>query len=255
MKKLLISLLLAGFAASPLASWAAVEPQQEQLLRDALAKARPGMKIREIRSSAIPGIFEVDIGSNDTVYMPGDGKYLISGTMYRIEQNRFVNIADERMQPLRAQKLAAVNRKDMIIFSPKGTPKSHVSVFTDIDCGFCRKLHQEIPALNAMGIEVRYLAFPRAGVPSPSADKLATAWCAPNPQDTLTQLKNGVAVATKTCEKNPIADQYKLGMELGVNGTPALFKPNGELLPGYMPANELAEALGVTPAPATGNSQ
>ena len=255
MKKFFAQLLMTGAMACSLLAHAdnAVDPQQAQALRAAINKARPGIKVGEIRPSAIAGLFEVDLGGKDTIYMPADGKHIISGTMYRIEPNRFVNIEDERMKPIRAQKLAAVNKSDMIVFSPKGTPKAHVDVFTDIDCGFCRKLHKEIPELNAMGIEVRYLAFPRAGVPSPSADKLATAWCSENPRDTLTKLKNSQAVATKTCEKNPVAAQYKLGLELGVNGTPALFKPDGEMLPGYMPAAELAAALGVktdAPAPA-----
>jgi thiol:disulfide interchange protein DsbC len=149
------------------------------------------------------------------------------------------------MQPMRAQKLAAVKKEDMIIYSPKGPVKSYVTVFTDIDCGFCRKLHKEIPELNAMGIEVRYLAYPRASVPSPSADKLITAWCAKNKTEVMDQLKNGTAVPIATCTNNPVAAQFKLGNELGVNGTPALFTPNGEMLPGYMPAAELATALGI----------
>lgn len=230
---------------------APVDPKQAEILRASVQKARPGLSIGEIRASAIPGLFEVDLGGKDTVYMSANGKYIVSGTMYRVEPNRFVNIADERMQPMRAQKLAAVKKSDMIIFSPPGKPKSYVNVFTDIDCGFCRKLHKEIPELNAMGIEVRYLAYPRAGVPSPSADKLITAWCSKNPKDALTQMKSGVAVATETCPDNPVAAEYKLGNELGVNGTPALFTPDGEMLPGYMPAAELAAALGVqAPEPA-----
>jgi thiol:disulfide interchange protein DsbC len=223
-----------------------VDPKQADVLRTAVQKARPGLSIGEIRTSAIPGLFEVDLGGKDTIYMSADGKYIVSGTMYRVEPNRFVNIADERMQPMRAQKLAAVKKTDMIIYSPTGPVKAYVDVFTDIDCGFCRKLHKEVPELNAMGIEVRYLAYPRAGVPSPQADKLITAWCAKNKAEVLTELKNGVAVPTATCTDNPVAAQYKLGNELGVNGTPALFTPSGEMLPGYMPAAELAAALGVS---------
>ncbi len=253
MKKLIAALLSASaLLASIYAQAAPVDPQQAATLRTALQKARPGLSVGEIRASNVAGLFEVELGGKDTVYMSADGQYLISGTMYRVEQNRFVNIADERLQPLRAQKLAAVKKEEMIIFSPAGKAKSYVTVFTDVDCGFCRKLHKEIPELNAMGIEVRYLAFPRAGVPSPSADKLSTAWCADDPRDVLTKLKNNVAVPTKTCANSPVAAQYKLGNELGVNGTPALFKPNGELLPGYMPARELAAALGVAPESAPG---
>ncbi len=258
MKKTLTSLFAAtaltvAFLANA-AGTAPVDPKQADILRAAVQKARPGLSIGEIRASAISGLFEVDLGGKDTVYMSADGKYIVSGTMYRVEPNRFVNIADERMHPMRAQKLAAVKKDEMVIYSPSGKPKSYVTVFTDIDCGFCRKLHKEIPELNAMGIEVRYLAYPRAGVPSPSADKLITVWCSKNPADTMTQMKSGVAVATQVCAKNPIASQYALGNELGVNGTPALFTPDGEMLPGYMPAAELAAALGVSTTPSAGQN-
>ncbi|MEZ5435262.1 MAG: thioredoxin fold domain-containing protein [Pseudomonadales bacterium] len=245
MKKLLATLMTSAVLTSLAYAGAPVSPEQANTLKTAVQKARPGMSIGEIRSSTVPGLFEVDLGGKDTVYMSADGKYLITGTMYRVENKKFVNIADERMQPMRVQKLAAVKKEDMVIFSPQGKPKSYVTVFTDIDCGFCRKLHQEVPQLNAMGIEVRYLAYPRSGVPSPSSEKLTTVWCAKDRQDALTKMKNGSTLPTQTCASNAIATQYQLGNELGISGTPALFTPNGELLPGYMPAKELAATLGV----------
>lgn len=253
MKKLLACLFASTFLASFAHANTPVSPEQANVLKDAVQKARPGLSIGEIRSSTVPGLFEVDLGGKDTVYMSADGKYLITGTMYRVDDKRFVNIADERMQPMRVQKLAAIKREDMVIFSPQGKPKSYVTVFTDVDCGFCRKLHKEVPQLNAMGIEVRYLAYPRTGVPSPSADKLVTVWCSKNRQEALTQMKNGATLPAQTCPHNPIAAEYQLGNELGISGTPALFTPNGELLPGYMPANELAATLGVTPNAAQKN--
>ena len=244
------AMICGGQALAQAASQAAVAPQQADILRTALQKARPGMHIGEIRPSSIAGMFEVDIGNGDTVYMTADGTHLISGTAYRIEQGKFVNIADERLKPERAAKLAAVRKEDMVVFSPEGKPKAYIDVFTDIDCGFCRKLHKEVPELNAMGIEVRYMAFPRAGYPSPSADKLATVWCSADRKTTLTQMKSGANLPVKTCPKNPVEAQYKLGQSLGVNGTPAIFTPDGTLLPGYMPAAELAATLGVQPAAA-----
>lgn len=247
---LVATLLLTGVTVRAQAQQA-VTPQQADTLRAALQKGRPGLAVGDIRMSPIAGLYEVKIGQGDTVYMPADGSHLISGTAYRIEPGRFVNTADERMKPERAAKLAAVKLDDMVVFSPTGTPKAHIFVFTDIDCGFCRKLHKEVPELNAMGIEVRYLAFPRAGVPSPSAEKLATAWCADDKKSALTQLKNGSSLPPKNCPKNPIDAQYKLGMALGVNGTPAIFTPDGTLLPGYMPANELAATLGIHPEKTT----
>lgn len=225
----------------------AVTPEQADRLRAALQKGRPGLTVGDIRLSPIAGLYEVRIGQGDIVYMPADGSHLISGTAYRIEPGKFVNVADERMKPERATKLAAVKQEDMVVFSPAGKPKTHIFVFTDIDCGFCRKLHKEVPELNAMGIEVRYLAFPRAGSPSPSAEKLATVWCAADTKSAMTQMKSGASMPIKTCSKNPIDAQYKLGMALGVNGTPAIFTPDGTMLPGYMPAAELASTLGIHP--------
>lgn len=253
MKKLLAFLFTYTILASLVYAGAPVSPEQANVLKAAVQKARPGLAIGEIRSSTVTGLFEVDLGGKDTVYMSADGKYLITGTMYRVDNKRFVNIADERMQPMRVQTLAAIKKEDMIIFSPQGKPKSYITVFTDIDCGFCRKLHKEVPQLNAMGIEVRYLAYPRTGVPSPSADKLITVWCSKNRQEALTQMKNGSTLPAQTCTHNPVATQFNLGNELGISGTPALFTPNGELLPGYMPANELAATLGVTPNAAQKN--
>lgn len=253
MKKLFVSLFATGMLGLSAITFAAdtkVDQQQADLLRNALQRARPGLPVGDIRSSAVAGLYEVEAGK-DTVLMTQDGKYLVSGTVYRLEDNRLVNLTEERLKPVRAARLGAVKKEDMIVFSPKGPVKAYVDVFTDVDCGFCRKLHKEVPALNAMGIEVRYLAFPRAGVPSPSADKLATAWCADNRQEMLTRMKNGDPMPIKVCEKNPVAAEFRLGNELGVNGTPAIFKPDGTLLPGYMPAAELAASLGIQ-APANG---
>ena len=102
-----------------------------------------------------------------------------------------------------------------------------------------------MPELNKHGIEVRYLAFPRAGIGSPSADKLVSAWCSDTPGETLTELKNGGSVEARQCADNPVADHYRLGQQMGVNGTPALVLANGELIPGYRPAADLIRLLGV----------
>lgn len=224
-----------------------ISPEQANTVRQAINKARPGLEVSDIRSTPINNLLEIDLGGNDTAYITTDGKYLFTGDMFRIEQGRFVNVADERMQPVRAAKVAAVKKEDMVIFPAQGETLAHITVFTDIDCGYCRKLHKEVPELNAMGIEVRYLAFPRAGSPSPSADKLETVWCAKDRLQAMTDMKNGKQLPTKKCNTPAIAAQYDLGLELGINGTPAIIKPNGELLPGYMPAAKLAQSLNLKP--------
>ena len=145
----------------------------------------------------------------------------------------------------RMQKLASVKESDMIIFSPKGETKAHVTVFTDVTCFYCQKLHQEVPQLNAMGVEVRYLAYPRAGLKSDGYNKLASAWCADNRQDILTKLKAKQPVPEKSCDPNPIAQQYQLGQQMGVRGTPAIVTEDGKLIPGYKPAADLVAGLGL----------
>lgn len=249
--KLLIAssvLALSQFSlAQPTITEQKVSPEQANTVRTAINKARPGLTVSDIRQTPINNLLEIDLGGNDTAYITTDGKYLFTGNMFRIEEGRFVNVADERMQPLRAAKIAAVKKEDMVVFPAQGETLAHITVFTDIDCGYCRKLHKEVPELNAMGIEVRYLAFPRAGSPSPSADKLETVWCAKDREQAMTDMKNGKELATNKCGSKAIAAQYELGLELGINGTPAIIKPNGELLPGYMPAAKLAQSLNLTP--------
>ena len=118
-------------------------------------------------------------------------------------------------------------------------------MFTDVTCFYCQKLHKEVPALNKRGVEVRYLAYPRAGVGSAGFNQLASAWCADNPQETLTQLKNKQSVPEKVCADNPIAAQYQLGQELGVRGTPAIVTQDGQMIPGYQSADDLMVTLGL----------
>jgi len=134
-----------------------------------------------------------------------------------------------------------LGEENMIIFPAKNS-KHTISVFTDIDCGYCRKLHNEIDQYNAKGITVRYLAFPRAGIGSPSYDKAVSVWCEKDRQAAMTRSKSGETLPKASC-KNPVAEEYELGQLLGVNGTPALVLDNGSLLPGYVPANRLVRVL------------
>ena len=130
----------------------------------------------------------------------------------------------------------------MIVFPAVGEARGYIQVFTDVDCGYCRKLHNEMAQINELGIEVRYLAYPRAGVDSDTHDKMVSAWCAKDRQSAITQLKAGASVPTKTCQ-NAISDHYGLGQQLGISGTPAIVLADGRLLPGYLPAERLAAAV------------
>ncbi|MBR9910393.1 MAG: DsbC family protein [Gammaproteobacteria bacterium] len=210
-----------------------------------LQTARPDFVYGEVEASSMPGLYQVQVEQGPLLYVSEDGSYVLTGKLYGVIPGGFVDMQELAMMPIRRDKLAAIPASEEVIFSPKGKRKAAVYVFTDVDCGYCRKLHKEVPELNAMGIEVRYLAFPRAGIDSPSHKKIAQAWCAKDRQTTLTKLKNLEKVDVAYCNDNPIAKQYKLGNELGVRGTPAIFLEDGTLLPGYMPAADLAQRMGL----------
>ena len=163
--------------------------------------------------------------------------------MYRLG-SQIVNLAEQRRAVSRKAILDRVPIEEMVVFAPSGPTKAHVSVFTDVDCTYCRKLHQEMADINALGIEVRYLAYPRRGLDNPTYDKIVSAWCSDNPNEAITELKAGRNIPASTCE-NPVADQYALGQRVGVTGTPAIITAGGVLLPGYMPAADLAARIGL----------
>jgi len=197
-------------------------------------------KIDSISESAMPGVMEVSINGR-TVYAYGTGDYLLLGDAYDVA--RKVSLADEKRNAAMAELLKTVNAEETVVM--KGAESKRViTVFTDIDCGYCRKLHNEIPALNAAGVEVRYLAFPRAGVGSNSYKKAVSVWCADDRADAMTQAKNGQDPAPKECA-NPVASQYQMGQKAGVTGTPTMILDDGTVIPGYVPAARLTQQLGL----------
>lgn len=209
-----------------------------------LKKAIPQAEIASIAESPVPGLYAVEVVGNGIVYMPEDGSHFIAGDLYRIEASGLANVTEEQMNGVRAKALLAVDKKDMISFPAKGKEKASLTVFTDIDCGYCRKFHNEIPKLNELGISVSYMAFPRAGVGSNSFEKYVSVWCADDQQTSMSKAKNNQPVAPKTCT-NPVQDQYMLGRQVGVNSTPNLVLESGELIRGYVPATQLAKRLGI----------
>ncbi len=178
------------------------------------------------------------------LYGTRDGRYLFAGDLYQLGDSDLINLAELRRGVQRRALINEVDLKDMVIFAPAQGTKAVIDVFTDVDCAYCRKLHKEVPRLNELGIEVRYLAFPRKGVGSEAYYKMVSTWCADDRQEALTQSKAGKSIPTKNCD-NPVADEYALGHEVGVTGTPAIVLEDGSLLPGYMPAEKIAEILGL----------
>lgn len=202
--------------------------------------------IESIKPSPAPGISEVQIENGPMLYATDDGAYFfLNGDLHRADGADAINLTEERRSVGRREQMATVSVDDMVVFSPEGETLDYVSVFTDVTCFYCQKLHREVDQLNAKGIEVRYLAFPRGGIDSDGAKKLATAWCAEDQQTTLTELKAGVELPLNECANNPIAAQYQLGKDLGVSGTPAIVTSTGLMIPGYRPASDLAALLGL----------
>lgn len=202
--------------------------------------------IESVRPSPAPGIVEVQVINGPLLYATEDGGYFfLNGDLHQVSVSGAVNLTEERRSLARKEQLAAVSLEDMVVFSPKGEIRDYVSVFTDVTCFYCQKLHREVDQLNAKGVEVRYLAFPRGGINSDGAKKLATAWCADDQQTTLTELKAGMDLPVNDCADSPIAAQYQLGQEMGVSGTPAIITSSGMMIPGYRPAADLIVALGL----------
>ncbi len=237
---LLISGLLA--AVSP---WSSAAEDYEQA-RSKIMSVIPRAQIVDMQPTGVPGLIEVSFDNGKAVYSSLDGEYIIDGTLFQITDQGVVNLRkerqDARMRPLRKAALSRISDDEMVVFSPKGEVRATVYAFTDVDCGYCRKLHREIQAYNDLGIEIRYLAFPRAGVGSSSYDKMVAIWCADDRHQAMTDSKAGRSIPMKTCA-NPVSDQYTMGNRMGVTGTPSLLTAEGDMMPGYLPARQLAAAL------------
>lgn len=205
---------------------------------ESMKKVFPDLEITRVRESRIRGLYEVLIGT-DVVYTSADGRYLIQGELLDLEAR--ANLSEEVRAAARVKLIEAIPTAETIEFAPDN-PRYTLYVFTDISCGYCRRLHRDMPELNRLGIAVRYLAFPRAGEGSPAFRDMESVWCAKDRQTALTDAKAGKPVEPRTCS-NPVAKQFRLGQDLGVAGTPAMFRPDGRLLQGYMPPDELLQAL------------
>jgi thiol:disulfide interchange protein DsbC len=215
-------------------------------IRQRLAEAVPGLTIVDVRPSPIVGVYEVESNNPQVIYISSDGQYFVAGDIYEVREGRISNLAEQRRETNRAQLINSVPEDQMVVFGPKnGDVKAKVTVFTDVDCGYCRKLHLEVPKLNQLGVQVNYMAFPRAGIHSGSYEKMVSVWCADDRENAMTIAKSGKVPEPKTCV-NPVAEQYELGQKVGISGTPAIILRDGRLIPGYLPAASLAKGLGIT---------
>jgi thiol:disulfide interchange protein DsbC len=243
----LLLVLCLGFSASVRAE--SSDEEAIASIRNVLTTTQPNMVIAEIKPSPVPDLFEVRLQNSQTIYVSRDARFLIPGELYESRDDGLVNLSELRGNELRHEKLLALNEADMIVYEPEGGRKATITVFTDVDCPYCRKLHGEIEELNKFGIAVRYLAYPRTGLIDGETGQLTettvrmiSTWCAEDRNAMMTSAKRGGDIPVIECD-SPVEEQYQLGREVGVKGTPALVLEDGTMLPGYIPAAELAKYL------------
>jgi thiol:disulfide interchange protein DsbC len=202
----------------------------------------PGSTAKDFKPTAMAGIFEYAQGA-DIIYVTADGRYAFDGDLYDLEAER--NVTDLRRREQRLAMLADIPEKEMLVYGPSKA-KHTVTVFTDVDCTYCRKLHAEMKDYNARGIRVRYLLYPRMGPDSEGWNKAVSVDCAPNRNAALDRAKRGEIIEPRKCASTVKRD-FEVGQRMGLRGTPAIVLPDGELLGGYLPPAMLAQRLDNAP--------
>ncbi|WAG78077.1 thioredoxin fold domain-containing protein [Metapseudomonas furukawaii] len=234
-----VTRLIAGLALG-LASTLSLADDPDAAIRKTLDTLQLGLPIESIGESPMTGIYQVQLKGGRMLYTSADGQYLMQGYLYHVQNGKPVNLTEQAESRSIAKEINAIPTSEMVVFSPKGPAKAHITVFTDTDCGYCQKLHSEVPELNRRGIEVRYVAFPRQGIGSHGYNSLVSVWCSKDRQDAMNKAKSREDLPAATCD-NPVAKQFELGQLIGVNGTPAIVLGNGQMIPGYQPAPQLAK--------------
>lgn len=232
---------LAATALLGVSGAAAAEPAKGAQLKDprAAIATKLDVSVEAVRASVVPGLYEVAHGS-EVLYVTGDGKYVIAGDLY--DADKGTNLTTVRRNQARLAGLKTVSDDEAIIYAPTA-PRYTVTVFTDVDCTFCRRLHSDVAEYNKLGVRIRYVFYPRTGPGTDSWRKAEAVWCSPNRKEALTRAKLGNDPGAKVCKDNPVAKTYALGQELGIRGTPGIFTDRGEYLPGYFAPAQLVEKL------------
>jgi thiol:disulfide interchange protein DsbC len=228
-------LLLFSFILST-SSIVSAESSDTEQLKKALAKSMPSVKLSKVSATPVDGLYEVVVGSQ-VVYMSADGRYMIEGDLYDLKTR--ANLSEDTKSAIRLAVIDGLGEENMLIYKPEKV-KNTITVVTDIDCPYCRRLHQEMPEYLKNGVEVRYIFMPLKG--SSDMRKTVSVWCADDQKEALDIVKGGGDIEEKSCD-NPINDNLKVARELGVRGTPAIIMEDGQLLPGYVPVEKLVAEL------------
>jgi thiol:disulfide interchange protein DsbC len=223
---------------SPVIERAYAAGTPEARARDVIRKINPNVSVDRVSAAPIPG-FRMAVVAGEVFYISDDGKYLMQGKLFDVATRK--DLGEPALEGVRRDLLKTIPLRDRIVFSPPN-PKYTVTVFTDVECGYCRKFHSQIADYNKQGIAVQYVAFPRMGLGSPDFNKMVAVWCASDPKRALTEAKNDRPIEMKTC-KNPVTMEYDVGRRAGLEGTPLVLTQDGAELGGYLPPDRLRAAL------------
>ena len=244
-KLLLVHLIFFGFAAQVFAqNFVGPQDLADKLKRSVELPSQGQLEIVAIKETPLPQIFEVELNTGELLYSDISGDYLFAGDLYQTTNSGLMNLSSKTRQMRTAERIGAIPEDQMIVYSPEDETRATLTVFTDVDCTYCRALHKDVEALVAMGIEVRYLAYPRGGEAAGSYEKMISVWCSQDRHKSLTQAKNGQNLPARDCE-TPVLEHYELGNQIGISGTPALIFPDGRLIPGYMDVDRLVAMLAI----------
>jgi len=219
------------------------ESAELEAVREKLAERIPDLESSELRKTPLDGIYELSRGMA-VGYVTADGRYLIEGDLVDMATGR--QITEERRREARLEVLEDAAERSISFGAEEADHL--VTVFTDIDCGYCRKLHEEVEQYNERGIAIRYLLYPRSGPNSVSYRKAVATWCSDDRHQTLTEAKQGTDPGSKSCSDHPVDTHLQAGRKLGLRGTPMMVLPNGEVIQGYVPADRLLTRLETDPA-------
>jgi thiol:disulfide interchange protein DsbC len=217
----------------------AVEPgTPDERALAAIRSLNETIQVDRIAPAPLPGFREVVVGGQ-VLYVSDDGRYLLQGSLFDVAQKK--DLSQAGLIDVRRELLGKVPAQERIVFAP-ANPRYTVAVFTDVECGYCRKLHKEVAEYNRQGIAIEYLAFPRMGPASEDFRKMEAVWCSTDRRKAMTAAKNDRPVPVKRCD-NPVSRHYQLGQRVGLTGTPMIITAEGVQMPGYMPPQALRAAL------------
>lgn len=238
MKQLhLVAALLGSLACSAFA--------QESEIKASLEATLPGAKVEHVTATSVNDIYQVELSSGQVIHATGDGKHIFGGDLFELKDGKLKNMTEDYRSISRVDALNTLQDKDLVVFPAQGVEKAQVYVFTDVTCGYCMKFHSEVPELNSKGVTVKYAAWPRAGAQSEVGATMRDVWCSADRRAAMNKAKTRQPVehAKDSCTNQVIVDQVKLGMKMGVDGTPAVFDKQGRKLGGYVPADALVQML------------